>query len=166
LRCAGVGSGTSGDAAAHHAGRTVPDLRLLCRVAREPVGVEPGRKDPPPHAASRTVCRRRARLPALEQRWRIARRCELQSHWRVGSTAQPGRPVCGGAAVAGPRECVPGGGRDQLLPALAPPSVDLFTRRLSVSHSTRRLILAVLVTLLAASTASAQRRATASGQSG
>jgi len=37
---------------------------------------------------------------------------------------------------------------------------------LSVSHSTRRLILAVLVTLLAASTASAQRRATASGQSG
>jgi len=37
---------------------------------------------------------------------------------------------------------------------------------LSVSHTTRRLILAVLVSLLAASTASAQRRATASGQSG
>ena len=35
-----------------------------------------------------------------------------------------------------------------------------------MSHPTRRLILAVLVTLLAASTASAQRRATASGQSG
>ena len=35
-----------------------------------------------------------------------------------------------------------------------------------MSYSTRRLTLAVLVTLLAASTASAQRRATASGQSG
>lgn len=35
-----------------------------------------------------------------------------------------------------------------------------------MSHTTRRLILAVLVSLLAASTASAQRRATASGQSG
>ena len=35
-----------------------------------------------------------------------------------------------------------------------------------MSHTTRRLIVAVLVSLLAASTASAQRRATASGQSG